>query len=378
MRLGVDIRGLSPQWQGGVSEYTIALLTELLHVNDIRAEFVGSLFDSAQEEYLKSLFPPDEQTSLSGIGLPSKLLNLSILTIHHPKLDSYLGFEPDLFWMPNINISSLHTRIPSVLTIHDISFELYPEFFSKKIRTWHASVRPRKQARKATHILTVSQSTKQDLMDLYRLPEEKISVTYPGLSPIFHEPSIDTSTIRDRYNLPNHFLLYLGTIEPRKNLTTLIQSFEHIAAEHPELHLVLAGQNGWLYSEIHAQAQRSPFAERIHYIGFVAHTDKPSLYAAADIFVYPSFYEGFGFPPLEAMACGTPVITANLSAFPEVIDTAGMMVSPYNPYELTWAIRELYTDETLRAHFEAIGPSHARQFTWQHTAQETKNVFESI
>jgi glycosyltransferase involved in cell wall biosynthesis len=378
MELGVDVRGLSPRWQGGVNEYTIALLKELLRYDDVRGHLVGSVFGAAHRAYITSLFPPGERLSLPGMYLPSKLLNLSLLTLHAPKLDSCLGREPDVFWMPNLNIGSLHRRIPSVLTIHDVTFELYPEFFSQKILAWHKSVRPKQQARDATHILTVSHSTKQDLMDLYGLHAEEISVTYPGLSPIFHNPNIDIKYIRAKYHLPSQFILYLGTIEPRKNLSALIQSFEYLAAEYPELHLVLAGQNGWLYEHIHAQTSKSPFANRVHYTGFVAHEDKPSLYAAAELFVYPSFYEGFGFPPLEAMACGTPVITSNLSSFPEVINNAGLMISPYNAHELTWAIRELYTDENLRSHFQQIGPSHARQFTWETTARETREIFEQV
>jgi len=165
------VRGLSPQWQGGVNEYTIALLSQLLKERDIHAQLVGSVFRASHREFITSLFPPGSNLSLSGIYVPSKLLNLSLLTFHYPKLDSCLGREPDVFWMPNLNIAALHRRIPSVLTIHDVTFELYPEFFSQKIRAWHKSVRPRKQARKATHILTVSQSTKQDLMDLYGLAD---------------------------------------------------------------------------------------------------------------------------------------------------------------------------------------------------------------
>ncbi|MFB6225138.1 MAG: glycosyltransferase family 4 protein, partial [Candidatus Paceibacteria bacterium] len=294
------------------------------------------------------------------------------------KLDSFFGKEPDVFWMPNINISALHARLPRVVTFHDLSFELYPEFFSRKIRAWHNTVRPKRHARDATHILTVSQSTKQDLIDLYQIPQDRISVTYPGLSEMFFSPQIDIPSIQTRYNLPEKFILYLGTIEPRKNLRSVIQSFEHLAHDYPDLHLVLAGKNGWLYEDIHAHARHSPVSNRIHFTGFIAHEDKPSLYAAASIFVYPSFYEGFGFPPLEAMATGTPVITANLSSFPETIGNAGLMVSPYNAYELSWAMRELYTDPELYARLQNQGPYQAQQFTWKRTAQATHSIFTQL
>jgi glycosyltransferase involved in cell wall biosynthesis len=222
---------------------------------------------------------------------------------------------------------------------------------------------------RADHIIAVSQATRDDVVELYDIEPERISVIYSGVT------LEDGADIRQWQSLPEKFILYLGTLEPRKNIVSLVEAFSAIAGSVKH-DLVIAGAPGWLNAPLERAVHLSPVRERIHRIGFVPDKFKASLYATADIFVYPSFYEGFGFPPLEALLAGTPVVTSYNSALPEVVGEWATLIDPYKPAELATVLQELLRDPpqvTVQI------KQHIRdRFSWTRAAGATLDILRSM
>jgi glycosyltransferase involved in cell wall biosynthesis len=386
MRVGVDVRGISKNFGGGVNEYSVNLLKLLLVQNpDISFDFLASAFRADNLVYVKEIFGEKNNLSIHGIKVPNKILNIFLKVLEEPKLDLLLPHQPDVFFMPNINIARFRSRTPYVVTFHDLSFELYPEFFSKKMRLWHQFINPRKLAHKAGHIIAVSESTKYDLVDMYNIPESKISVVYSGISDIYFRTSKQPwgenkiKKFRFRYNLPKKYILFLGTLEPRKNILSVLEAFEELVKlGYDDLGLVIAGGQGWLHKDLLDKVNNSSLVDKIKVLGYVDEKDKPMLYKLSECLVYPSFYEGFGFPPVEAMACGTPVVTSNLSSLPEVLGDSAIKVSPYNVDEMVWGIDQILKDEKVRSLYKARGLQTAKKFSWQECSQKTIQVLRNL
>lgn len=312
------------------------------------------------------------------LKISNRLLNTSLKLFREPLLDSVLG-KPDIFFMPNINIGPVSRRCKKIITFHDLSYEIYPEHFSLKRRLWHRFVNPKKQAEEAYKIITVSESTKNDLIGLYGISPNKVKTIYSGVDdkfrPIFRG-DVRLGRIKQKYFLPDFFILYFGAVEPRKNIIGLIKAFEKLKNKNKDrdtgsLKLVIAGIKGWLYNEIIETARESKYCRDIVFTGFIENFDKPYIYNLAKVFVYPSFYEGFGFPPLEAMACGVPTITSNTSSLPEIVGDGAIMVDPYNIDEITEAMDLCLTNENLRLELVKRGVAQAGNFLWEKAAKET-------
>src|SRR6185369_15343895 len=240
-------------------------------------------------------------------------------------------------------------------------------------------------AKSADHIISVSQSTKDDLAMEYRIAPEKISVIYSGMGEsFFHMNRNDTELLRikQKYSLPYRFILYLGTFEPRKNIVALLQGYDALMkfgnAEIKKYELVLAGTRGWKYEEIFRSIGNSAYKENIHLPGFIDDEDKVSVYNLASIFVYPSLYEGFGFPPLEAMACGVPVISSHASSLPEIVGNSGILIDPYQPDELYRALESLINNPSFAAKLQEKGLKQAKKFNWELSSRETLDIFEKL
>ena len=232
-------------------------------------------------------------------------------------------------------------------------------------------------------MIAVSENTKRDLISIYNIPEQKISTIYSGIAQIFQPNLQETPTakrIKNKYQLPQKFILYLGTIEPRKNIETLISAFELFKkpAAHKNYSLVLAGKHGWQSDKIKKQIKKSPFRDMIKFVDYIAPEDKPYLYNLAEIFVYPSLYEGFGFPVLEAMACGRPVITSHASSLPEICENAAMYIDPNNINDIARAITSLANDNQQQRHLINSGLAQAAKFSWQSTAQQLLAIFKQL
>jgi len=285
--------------------------------------------------------------------------------------------RPDIFFVQ----FNAPWRVPCrvVNAIHDLSFVHYPETFR-----WYEAARmkltTRRSATAAAHVITPSESSRQDVVDTYKLPAEKVTAIPLAASDKFRS-DIDPETIaeiRARYGLPGEFILGVGSVQPRKNIIRLIEAYASLLTRRELPPLVLAGRLAWLYNNSVSAAAKNRVAEHVRFLGFVPDEDLPPLYSAATVFVYPSFFEGFGLPPLEAMACGTPVITGDRTSLPEVVGDAGIMVDPYDVNAIANAIERLLADDALRSELSRRCIDRASKFSWQKTARQTLNVFEQV
>ena len=267
-----------------------------------------------------------------------------------------------------------------MVTIYDVSFLLQPQFHTEANRL-HCLQGTLNAALYADRIIAISQRTKTDLMDYFSIPEERIRVVYPAHRRIYY-PEHDVEVIRgalERLGVFHNFILFVGSLEPRKNLKTLLQAYATYVTRHAgEELLVVAGGEGWLNDDLSQVATKLGIAERVKFLGYVQEADLRVLYSAAKLFVYPSIYEGFGLPPLEAMACGAPVITSNTSALPEVVGDAALLVDPHNGEALYQAMERVLCDHDLRSRMRQQSLARATLFSWERTAEETLAVYEEV
>ncbi|MCS7055201.1 MAG: glycosyltransferase family 4 protein [Thermoflexales bacterium] len=291
----------------------------------------------------------------------------------------------DLYHATDFVLPPLQGNTPGVLTVHDLSFERDPDSAPPRLIPFLRRVVP-DSARRAAHIIADSHATAQDLAALYDIPPEKITVIHSGVDERF-TPYRDTLYMRRRrdYVLKKYgigdapFILTVGTMQRRKNHLRLVQAFAKLgrAGARASL-LVIAGGKGWLYDEVYAEVQRLGLSERVRFIGYVEDVDLPHLYRAAAVFAFPSTYEGFGLPPLEAMASGVPVVTSNVSSLPEVVGDAGLQVNPLDVDALARALDQALNDEVWRRHCIERGLARAAQFTWQRAAERLLAVYERV
>ncbi len=392
MTVGIDIRVLARSTRTGVEEYTINLLSRLLRL-DKNLEF-KLFFNAYYKKELNYDWLKLPNVLLREFKIPNRFLFIWARYLSLPKIDKLLkGVE--VFFNPHFFNAPVSRHCKKVMTFHDLSFEYYPEHFSWRKRLWQKFLMNiRREARQADKIIAVSESTKQDLVDLYKIPEEKVRVIYSGVGEEFKEirnlkPARSAEQdeagetrkkIKEEYNLPEKFILYFGTIEPRKNIIGLIKAFELLKEkkDFDNFFLVIAGAKGWSYKNIFRAASESKYASQIIFTGFVEPQDKVYLYNLASLFVYPSFFEGFGFPPLEAMACGVPTITSNTSSLPEVVADAALMIDPFNIGELAWAMEQILTDDGLRQELIHRGLERAKIFSWNKCAEETISLIKQM
>lgn len=276
-------------------------------------------------------------------------------------------------------VAPLLAPCPTVVTVYDLSFLRMPERFRRGNR-WYLQMFTRWSCHRARRIIAISQNTRRDLVALFGLPAERIDVVTPGVGPQFRPlPPDQVAAFRRAKGLPDHFVLYLGTLEPRKNLSTLLEAFARLRAQpNRHLKLVLAGGKGWMFAEMFARVRALGLENAVIFPGYVPDEELPLWYNAATVFVYPSLYEGFGMPPLEALACGTPAIVSNASALPEVVGEAGVLVRPDDVGEWAQALQRVLDDAALRAELGARGRAHAARFSWERAAAETVAVYRRI
>ena len=265
------------------------------------------------------------------------------------------------------------TAIPSVVTIFDLSFIYYPEIYPYS-RRLYLNAATKWACKKAKKIITISESAKNDIVQFFGADPERVHVIYPGLRPNFIRPSQQKiDNFRQEKQLPDRFILHVGTLQPRKNLTLLIEAFAKVNA--PNIDLVFAGGKGWFFSQIFDKVSQLGLTNRVHFPGYVPDQELPLWYAAADLLVFPSVYEGFGMPIIEAMGCGTPVLASNASAMPEAVGDVGELFDPRNVSNLTESIHALLENPEQLAKMRELGPAHAKKFSWAVAGEQTAKVY---
>jgi glycosyltransferase involved in cell wall biosynthesis len=359
----------------GIGRYTRGLVAALARLNT-RHQFTLLVFGRAGARFAPSPLPANFRLRYAPFSDRWATVLWHRLNLPLP-VDVFTG-RADLFHGPSFTLPP--SLAPSLLTVHDLSFVRYPQGAFPPLLAWLSRAVPR-SLRRARHVLADSESTRLDLVELMGIPADRITVIGAGVDERFKRVSDPTflAAVRARYNLPERFILGTSTLEPRKNFTGLIAAFNRLAAAGPaDLHLVIAGGKGWLYDDIFAAAAASPVSQRIHFPGFVADEDLPALYTLADLFAFPSHYEGFGIPVLEAMACGTPVVCADNSSLPEVAGDAALLVPATDSQALVDAMHRLLIDTSLREALVGRGLEQARKFAWEKAAERLLAVYEAL
>lgn len=367
MRVGIDAR-LSYYVQAGITQYTLNLIRALAAIDE-------------ENEYVIFQRRPDPRAIVS----QDNFRRISLWSpTHHPLEQAMLGLE--LAFQRRIDvvhctdfIPPFYYRGPTVITVHDLAFLLYPHLLTRRSARYYGLID--RAVRHATHIIAVSEATKRDLVRLTGAPENKITVIYEAAESIYypiHDQEV-LAHIHEKYHLPEQVILFVGTIEPRKNLPTLIRAFRNLIDLYKvEADLAIVGKQGWLYDDVYRLVEELHLKDRVHFLGRVPTADLPHLYNASQMLVLPSYYEGFGLPPLEALACGVPVIVSDTHALAEVVSDAGIRVAPEDDEGFTVAMWRLLTDGALRADMIAKGLKRARFFSWKRAAQETIEVYRQL
>lgn len=374
MKIGIDYTAALKQ-SGGIGRYTRGLITSLAHLDRQNQYTLLTTPDSPLAEL--QTFHRYANIKHRVYPLPERWLTIAWHRFYLPIPVEWFAGPLDLFHSPNFILPPTQ-RAKTLLTVHDLSFIRHPQGAVASLRNWLNQVVPRSLAR-ADHILADSISTKQDLIEIFELDPTDITVVGAGVEARFRPITnpADLASVQQRYHLApaEKFVLGLGTLEPRKNFTGLIAAFAQSPLRETH-HLVIAGGKGWLYDDIFRAAQTSPVAARIHLIGFVADEDLPALYSLADIFAFPSHYEGFGIPVIEAMACGTPVVCANNSSLPEVAGQSALQVTATDTVALAEALAQLAYNQSLREKVIQEGFRQAQKFTWSVAAERLLSVYQ--
>jgi len=375
MQIAIDIRCLMNKNYSGVSQYTYNLLKNLFEL-DKKNKY--KLFYNSSQNVAANLPAFDfDNVQRFGFKFSNKILNFCLKYLKYPKLDNLLG-GADIFFIPNINFFSASSKCKKIITVHDLSFELYPHFFSLKRRLWHKFINSKKLIADCEKIIADSENTKNDLIKLYNIAPEKIKVIYLGVDrTIFKKIQIDgggIAEIRKKYALPENFLLVLSTIEPRKNIESIIEAFTQSKAGNSalkNLHLVIVGEIGWKSKKVLEYVNKSQYKDQIKFIGYIDNKDKVYLYNLAKILLFPSFYEGFGLPIIEAQACGLPVIAGLNSSLAEIAGNSAFLAKSDNLTEISNGIKKILGNPDFAENLIDRGFKNAQYFTWEKCAQET-------
>jgi glycosyltransferase involved in cell wall biosynthesis len=376
MIVGIDYTAAA--WQGaGIGRYTRELVrAAVARERGLRFTLFyaagGLPGGSPYVAELRALCAANPHVRARPIPLTPRQLTILWQRLRLPLPAELLAGPMDILHAPDFVLPP--TRARTLLTVHDLTFLVRPEAADAGLRRYLARAVPRSLAR-ADLVVVDSLATGEDLGRLLGVRGPRVRLIYPGVDPRFRPlPAGELAATRAALGLPEQFLLFVGTLEPRKNLPRLIEGFA-MAGLPPELPLIVVGRRGWLYEEIFATVARLGLGERVRFLDFVADANLPALYNLARAFVYPSLYEGFGLPALEALACGTPVVTAAVSSLPEVAGDAAVLVDPERPEAIAAGIRRALDEgERLRA----AGPAQAGRFTWEKAADDLIACYRTL
>jgi len=366
MKVGIDIHSIGSQ-KGGNETYYRELIKQLVK---IRSEHTFLLYHSSPE--ITKYVDASAQFILKHICTSNRTLRIPFSMPLRARLDNLDLFHAQFIVPPFL-------KCKTVTTIPDIAFEHYPQFFSPYQRAWSKAL-IRRSAKKADHIVTVSEYSKKDLIETYGIRAEKVTVTYEGAGkecvPLDREKA--KNEIARKYRIDGDFILYLGRLQARKNLMRLVNAYARVREAGFTHRLVLAGQQDSFFQPVLARVQELKLENNVSFPGYVAAEDVPTFYNAAEVFVYPSLYEGFGLPLIEAMACGVPVITSRSSSLDEVAGDAAVLVDPLDELSIAEALKKVLNDSELRKRLGQAGLKRSQLFSFENAARQTFDVYERV
>lgn len=365
--VGIDLRILDNKYLSGVGRYAKNLVTELIKYDQENY----SLISGIDHHFLS-------KSNYIDVSLPQSNLLLA------NKLETLLGYvnDLDLIFSPYYPVTERRS-FKAVLTIHDLIPLRSPELFNNEMVFRFFDQDIRRTVNHVEHIIADSYSTKKDIMECYAVDESKISVVHLASDPVFSgyedRNSLDEKSILNKYKINKPYLLSVCTIEPRKNLSRTLKAYKLLRERgSTDLCLVLVGALGWNYRELLKEITESKLADDIIITGYIPDEDLPVIYKCAQIFTYNSLYEGFGLPILEAMSCGVPVVTSNVSSIPEVAGDSVVYCNPYEVESIAEAMEKALTDESLQRRLSMLGKERAQLFSWEKTAAQTRDVFGKV
>jgi glycosyltransferase involved in cell wall biosynthesis len=364
MRIGVDIR-LAYHQMAGISWYAIRLLTALSKI-DTENRYVllqhrrqkAPLVQAPNFQRVRLWAPTHHRLEQWLLSLETSLLHLDL--IHSPDF-----------------IPPLHNRVPAVITVHDLAFLLYPNFVTEESARYYGQIE--EAVKRASRIIAVSHSTRNDLIELIGAPESKIDVIYEAADPLFRPlPPAEARRLLERTGIepPEEFILFVGTIEPRKNLATLLRAYAILRQRYRiTAPLLLSGAMGWLSEGLVALVEELGLRDHVRFLGRTSAEQLLALYNLATVLAHPAHYEGFGLTPLEAMACATPVVCSQAGSLPEVTGDAAILVPPEDEEAWAVALHRVLTDKALQASLQAKGLARAGEFSWEKAARQTLETY---
>lgn len=381
MRIAIDATPAVHQ-SAGIGRYTRCIIEALLALdgrNDYRC-FYASRGDSLIREELDRLERlSSRHLNFSPVGIPLTARALTILwnRVHLPlPVETAAGICDIVHWTDFVAGPQRYGR--SIVTIHDLTFFVVPECADRNLRRYLSRAVPA-TVQHADAVVAVSQSTKDDVVRIVGIHPDKVHVVYNGVSAEFGPADAgDDARILARHGLANPFILTVGTIEPRKNLSTLLSAYQMLVAKGLRHELVIAGRRGWLCDDVFAKVQNEGLVNRVRILGAVPWNELPALYRQASVFAYPSLYEGFGIPVLEAMACGTPVVASNSSSLPEAAGDAGILIDPLDAEALAEVLRMVIEDSNQAQIMIGRGLERVKQFTWAATGKRLLHLYNSF
>jgi len=369
MRIGIDMSCVD-EHKTGVGWYTYNLVKNLIKIDN-----------NNEYHILAYPFLCNELKSIAGNNfsfheIKEKYFRLLRLPIKVSLLAAKHKF--DIFHC-TYHIGPILKNCKLIITIYDLVSYIFPEMFKLKHCFIYNIMYPF-LIKKGDIIIAISDNTKKDLINIFKIKEEKIKVTYVGIDNSYCviKDKESIKTILKKYNIVQPYILYVGTIEPRKNLVRLVYAFNKFKKQKTEHKLVIVGKKGWLYEELFKTVENTEYKKDIIFTGYVSVKDLIHIYNGADLFIYPSLYEGFGIPPLEAMACGIPVISSNTSSIPEVLGNAALLINPYNVREFVDGMNNLIFNKELRQKYIQEGFNKIKEYSWEKIAERTLKIYNEV
>ncbi len=372
MKIAIDASSTIPP-RTGVGNYTYELIRHLSHLNtDVEYYLYFNYFRPS-----KTIPQFDKRFEKRINRLPARLQRVLHNNLHLP-IELFVG-TVDIFHSPNYFVPP-SSGAKLVTTIHDLTFIKYPETMTKADCLYFQK-HVKQSINRSAKIITVSSNSRDDLVELLGVEVDKITVVYEAAGSHFHRID-DTSVrnrVREKYGIPEEFILSVATLEPRKNLSTLMEAFCFLKKERDIQHkLVITGKKGWLYHDIFETARESGLDSSIIFTGFVDTEDMPVIYSMSSVFAFPSLYEGFGLPLLEAMSCGAPVVCSDTSSLPEVVGDAGILVEPTNVKAWVESLEKSLKDKDFVQILRSKGLQRSKLFSWEKAAKETFQVYKDV